>query len=109
MEMSTIGAGDLLVQALVAHGVREVFALSGGHLDPIFQACVQQGVRIIDTRHEAAAVHMADGYARATGRPGVALVTAGPGVTNAVTGVAKRLHGRHPAHLHRWPQPHARR
>jgi acetolactate synthase-1/2/3 large subunit len=86
--MTTIGAGDLLVQTLVSHGVREVFALSGGHLDPIFQACANQGVRIIDTRHEAAAVHMADGYARATGRPGVALVTAGPGVTNAITGVA---------------------
>jgi len=80
--------GDLLVRSLVSHGVREVFALSGGHLDPIFQACMDHGVRIIDTRHEAAAVHMADGYARATGRPGVAIVTAGPGVTNAVTGVA---------------------
>lgn len=86
--MSTIGVGDLLVRSLVGHGVGEVFALSGGHLDPIFQACLSQGVRIIDTRHEAAAVHMADGYARTTGRPGVALVTAGPGVTNAITGVA---------------------
>lgn len=84
----TIQPSDLLVGALVDQGVREVFALSGGHLDPIFQACVDRGVRIIDTRHEAAAVHMADGYARTTGRPGVALVTAGPGVTNAITGVA---------------------
>ncbi len=86
--MSTIGVGDLLVRSLVQHGVTEVFALSGGHLDPIFQACANQGVRIIDTRHEAAAVHMADGYARTTGKPGVALVTAGPGVTNAITGMA---------------------
>ncbi len=86
--MATVQPGDVLVRALVNQGVREVFALSGGHLDPIFQACVDHGVRLIDTRHEAAAVHMADGYARATGRPGVALVTAGPGVTNAVTGVA---------------------
>jgi len=86
--MPTMEPGDLLVRALVDHGVREVFALSGGHLDPIFQACMDHGVRIIDTRHEAAAVHMADGYARATGKPGVAFVTAGPGVTNAVTGVA---------------------
>lgn len=85
---TTTQPGDLLVRTLVHHGVREVFALSGGHLDPIFQACVDHGVRIIDTRHEAAAVHMADGYARTTGRPGVALVTAGPGVTNAITGVA---------------------
>jgi acetolactate synthase-1/2/3 large subunit len=80
--------GDLLVRSLVNQGVSEVFALSGGHLDPIFQACAKHGVRIIDTRHEAAAAHMADGYARATGKPGVAIVTAGPGVTNAITGVA---------------------
>ena len=80
--------GELLVQSLVRQGVSEVFALSGGHLDPIFQACAKHGVRIIDTRHEAAAAHMADGYARATGKPGVAIVTAGPGVTNAITGVA---------------------
>ncbi|HQW51910.1 MAG TPA: thiamine pyrophosphate-binding protein, partial [Tepidiformaceae bacterium] len=80
--------GDLLVQSLVNQGVSEVFALSGGHLDPIFQACANHGVRIIDTRHEAAAAHMADGYARTTGKPGVAIVTAGPGVTNAITGVA---------------------
>lgn len=88
MTMTARGVGELLVQALVRHGVSEVFALSGGHLDPIFQACSDQGVRIVDTRHEAAAVHMADGYARTTGKPGVALVTAGPGVTNAITGVA---------------------
>ena len=86
--MPAIDPGDLLVRTLVDHGVREVFALSGGHLDPIFQASLDHGVRIIDTRHEAAAVHMADGYARATGRPGVAIVTAGPGVTNAITGIA---------------------
>lgn len=86
--MATMEPGDLLVRTLVEYGVREVFALSGGHLDPIFQACLDHGVRIIDTRHEAAAVHMADGYARATGKPGVAFVTAGPGVTNAVTGIA---------------------
>ena len=86
--MTTIDGGELLVRQLVNAGVDEVFALSGGHLDPIFQACARHGVRLIDTRHEAAAAHMADGYARTTGRPGVAIVTAGPGVTNAITGVA---------------------
>jgi len=80
--------GDLLVRALLRHGVRDVFALSGRHLDPIFQACAAHGVRLIDTHHEAAATHMADGYARTTGRPGVALVSAGPGATNAITGIA---------------------
>ncbi len=86
--MAMIHGGEMIVRALEQQGVREVFALSGGHVDPIFQACFEHGIRLIDTRHEAAAAHMADGFARATGRPGVALVTAGPGVTNAITGVA---------------------
>jgi acetolactate synthase I/II/III large subunit len=86
--MAKVGGGELLVRELAKQGVTEVFALSGGHIDPIFQACVDHGIRIIDTRHEAAATHMADGYARTTGRPGVAIVTAGPGVTNAITGLA---------------------
>lgn len=86
--MATVNGGELLVRTLEQRGVREVFALSGGHLDPIFQACLDHDFRLIDTRHEQAAAHMADGFARATGRPGVALVTAGPGVTDAVTGIA---------------------
>ncbi|MEP7215664.1 MAG: thiamine pyrophosphate-binding protein [Anaerolineaceae bacterium] len=86
--MAMVGGGEMVIRALEQQGVREVFALSGGHLDPIFQACHEHGLRLIDTRHEAAAAHMADGFARTTGRPGVAIVTAGPGVANAVTGVA---------------------
>jgi acetolactate synthase-1/2/3 large subunit len=86
--MAKVDGGELLVRAFVRQGVKQVFALSGGHLDPIFQACARHGIRIIDTRHEAAAAHMADGYARTTGHPGGAIVTAGPGVTNAITGVA---------------------
>jgi len=78
----------MLVRALEREGVHEVFALHGGHLDAIFKACREHDLRVIDTRHEQAAAHMADGWARATGRPGVAMVTAGPGVTDAVTGVA---------------------
>jgi acetolactate synthase-1/2/3 large subunit len=83
-----VNGGELLIRALEQRGIREVFALSGGHLDPIFQACLDHDFRLIDTRHEQAAAHMAEGFARITGRPGVALVTAGPGVTDAVTGVA---------------------
>ncbi len=86
--MGSVHGGELLVRALAHVGVEHVFALSGGHLDPMFQSCVDHGIRLIDTRHEAAATHMADGFARATGKPGVAFVTAGPGVTNAITGVA---------------------
>lgn len=86
--MTMIGGGEMLIRALEQQGVRELFALSGGHLDPMFHAAHAHGMRLIDTRHEAAAAHMADGFARTTGRPGVALVTAGPGVANAITGVA---------------------
>lgn len=86
--MGFITGGEMVARALKHEGVHQVFALSGGHLDPIFQACVDHDIRIIDVRHEAAATHAADGYARATGKPGVAIVTAGPGVTNALTGVA---------------------
>ncbi len=86
--MAIINGGELLIRALEHRGVREVFALSGGHLDPIFQACLDHDFRLVDTRHEQAAAHMADGFARTTGNPGVAIVTAGPGVTDAVTGVA---------------------
>ena len=86
--MAKIDGGEMLVRALEHEGIREIFTLHGGHLDAIYAACAKQGLRVIDTRHEQAAAHMADGWARTTGRPGVAMVTAGPGVTDAVTGVA---------------------
>jgi acetolactate synthase-1/2/3 large subunit len=86
--MAKINGGEMLVRALEREGVGEVFTLHGGHLDAIFDACLKHNLRVVDTRHEQAAAHMADGWARTTGRPGVAMVTAGPGVTDAVTGVA---------------------
>src|SRR5260370_39170601 len=86
--MAKIDGGEMLVRALEAEGVREIFTLHGGHLDAIYAACGRHDFRVIDTRHEQAAAHMADGWARTTGRPGVAIVTAGPGVTDAVTGIA---------------------
>jgi len=86
--MARINGGEMLVRALEREEVHEIFALHGGHLDAIFKACREHDFRVIDTRHEQAAAHMADGWARTTGRPGVAMVTAGPGVTDAVTGVA---------------------
>src|ERR1700760_2442118 len=87
--MPRINGGEMLVRALEREGVHEIFALHGGHLDAIFKACLEHGLRVIDTRHEQAAAHMADGWARTTGRPGIAMVTAGPGVTDGVTGAAK--------------------
>src|SRR6185369_3351318 len=67
------------------HGVKFLFTLCGGHISPIFVAAQNIGIRVIDTRHEVNAVFAADAVARMTGIPGVAAVTAGPGVTNALT------------------------
>lgn len=75
---------DLLVRSLADAGVDTIFTLSGNHIMPIFDACLDAGIRLIHTRHEAAAVHMADAYARLTGKVGIALVTGGPGHANAV-------------------------
>src|SRR5512136_3506777 len=69
-------------------GVTTAFPLSGLHIAPIYAGCVEEGIRLIDTRHEQAAAHAADAWARLTRGVGVAIVTAGPGVTDAVTGVA---------------------
>ncbi|MFE8070764.1 thiamine pyrophosphate-binding protein [Marinobacteraceae bacterium S3BR75-40.1] len=77
--------GSLVADFLQSHGVRSLFTLCGGHISPILNGCKLAGIRVIDTRHEASAVFAADATARLTGIPGVAAVTAGPGVTNAVT------------------------
>ncbi len=77
--------GELVAEVLHAQGTPFLFTLVGGHISPILVAAKQRGVRVIDTRHEATAVFAADAVARLTGRPGVAAVTAGPGVTNTIT------------------------
>lgn len=76
---------DALVNALSKAGVKHIFTLSGNHIMPVFDACVGAGIELFHTRHEAAAVHMADAYARLTGKVGVALVTGGPGHANAIS------------------------
>ncbi|MFQ5882984.1 MAG: thiamine pyrophosphate-binding protein [Candidatus Methylomirabilales bacterium] len=81
------GAG-LLVRGLKQEGVECLFSLSGDHINPIYDACLDFHIRIIDTRHESAAALMADAWARATARLGVFVVTGGPGHTNALTGLA---------------------
>lgn len=80
-----ISGGEVVAEVLVRHGVRFLFTLCGGHISPILAGAKSRGIRIVDTRHEATAVFAADAVARLTGVPGVAAVTAGPGVTNAVT------------------------
>lgn len=79
--------GERVAAALQAHGVRFVFTLCGGHISPILVAAKARGMRIVDTRDEATAVFAADAVARLTGTPGVAAVTAGPGLTNTLTAV----------------------
>jgi acetolactate synthase I/II/III large subunit len=91
-EMRSVAA--LVVEFLIAQEVDRVFGLQGGHIQPIWDQLAQRGVRIIDVRDEGAAVHMAHAHAVLTGQLGVALVTAGPGVTNCVTAMAN-------AHLER--------
>ena len=86
--MSSMHGGRVVAKALKAEGVSFVFTLCGGHVMPIYDGCVDEGIGVIDVRHEQTAAHAADGWARVTGRPGVAVVTAGPGLTDAVTGVA---------------------
>lgn len=84
-----LSGGDMLIRALQDEGVEYVFGYPGGAALHIYDAIFrQQRVEHVLVRHEQAATHMADGYARATGRPGVVLVTSGPGATNAITGIA---------------------
>lgn len=86
--MAQVHGGRLVAQALKRHGITHVFTLCGGHIQAIYDGCLDEGIRVVDTRHEQTAGHAADGYARVTGKPGVALVTAGPGITDVVTAVA---------------------
>src|SRR5512134_212859 len=78
----------VVARFLKARGVDRVFGLCGGHIMPLWMRIDAEGIAIIDVRDERAAVYMAHAYGELTGRPGVALVTAGPGVTNAMTGIA---------------------
>ncbi|MCB0045752.1 MAG: thiamine pyrophosphate-binding protein [Caldilineaceae bacterium] len=82
-----MNGGDLVAEVLHAQGVPFLFTLIGGHISPILVGCKARGIRVIDVRHEVNAVFAADAVARLTGRPGVAAVTAGPGVTNTLTAV----------------------
>ncbi len=86
--MAFVHGGRLVAQALKRHGSTHLFTLCGGHIQAIYDGYLDEGIRVVDVRHEQTAGHAADGYARVTGRPGVCAVTAGPGVTDVVTAVA---------------------
>jgi acetolactate synthase I/II/III large subunit len=95
-ETETISGGHLVAKALRAEGIDVIFTLCGGHIIDIYDGCIDEGIKVVDVRHEQVAAHAADGYARVTGRPGCAVVTAGPGTTDAVTGVANALRAESP-------------
>lgn len=88
--------GRLVAQALAAEGIDVVFTLSGGHVMPIYEGCRHEGVRVVDVRHEQSAAHAAEAWGRVRRACGVAVVTAGPGVTGTVTAVASALAGQVP-------------
>jgi acetolactate synthase I/II/III large subunit len=96
VEPGTISGGHLVAKALRAEGIDAIFTLCGGHIIDIYDGCIDEGIKIVDVRHEQVAAHAADGYARVTGRPGCAVVTAGPGTTDAITGVANALRAESP-------------
>ena len=110
-ESGVLHGGRLVARRLKAHGVRKLFTLSGGHLFSIYDGCLQEGIELVDVRHESTAAFAAEGWAKVTRQPGVAALTAGPGVTNGMSalGSAQMNHspmvvlgGRAPAF--RWGQ-----
>ncbi len=92
----SISGGRLVAKGLKNEGVDTIFTLCGGHIIDIYDGCLDEGIRIVDVRHEQVAAHAADGYARQTGRLGCVVTTAGPGCTNAVTGIATAFRSESP-------------
>src|ERR1700724_2270991 len=91
-----VAGGHLVAKALKSEGIDVIWTLCGGHIIDIYDGCIDVGIKIVDVRHEQVAAHAADGWARVTGTPGCAVVTAGPGTTDAVTGVANALRAESP-------------
>src|SRR4051794_34864462 len=86
-ETTTLHGGRLVARRLKAYGVTKLFTLSGGHLFSIYDGCREEGIDIVDTRHESAATFAAEGWAKVTREPGVAALTAGPGGTNGMSAI----------------------
>ena len=88
--------GRLVARRLKAHGVTKLFTLSGGHLFSIYDGCREEGIDLVDVRHESAAAFAAEGWAKVTREPGVCALTAGPGVTNGMSAMASALQNNSP-------------
>src|SRR5215218_7516782 len=85
---TSVHGGRLVAKRLKAHGVTKLFTLSGGHLFSIYDGCREEGIDIVDVRHEQTAGFAAEGWAKATRSPGVCALSAGPGVTNGMSAIA---------------------
>ncbi len=94
--MALVDGGDLVARAIKQEGVDTIYTLCGGHVQAIYDSCLDEQIRVIDVRHEQVAGHAAEGWSRATRRCGVAVVTAGPGVTDCVTAIANAYQNRSP-------------
>ena len=86
--MKKLTGAQIVIESLIAEGVDVIFGYPGGAILPTYDALLDSKIKHVLVRHEQGATHMAEGYARVSGRPGVVLVTSGPGATNAVTGIA---------------------
>src|SRR5919108_3992262 len=93
---ASVHGGRLAARALAARGVSHLFTLSGGHLFSLYDGCREEGIRIVDVRHEQSAAFAAEGWAKATREAGVCALTAGPGVTNGVSAIAAARFNRSP-------------
>ena len=91
-----ISGGHLVAKALKNEGVEVIWTLCGGHIVDIYDGCLDEGIKIIDVRHEQVAAHAADGYSRQSGKIGCVVTTAGPGTTNAMTGIANAFRAESP-------------
>src|SRR5437763_10689508 len=91
-----VHGGRLVARRLRAHGVTKLFTLSGGHLFSIYDGCREEGIDLIDVRHEASAAFAAEGWAKVTREPGVCALTAGPGVTNGMSALGSALQNHSP-------------
>src|SRR2546423_14520465 len=95
-EQAQVHGGRLIARRLKAHGVTKLFTLSGGHLFSIYDGCREEGIDLVDVRHEATAAFAAEGWAKVTRTPGVAALTAGPGVTNGMSALGAALQNHSP-------------
>src|SRR3954452_18093810 len=95
-QATRLHGGRLVARRLAAHGVTTLFTLSGGHLFSIYDGCREEGIDLVDVRHEASAAFAAEGWAKVTRTPGVCALTAGPGVTNGMIALGSSLQNNSP-------------